>query len=352
MTLCGQTSTQVPHSQELWYFLAFALAFAIKVPLFPLHTWLPDAHVEAPTAGSMILAGVLLKMGGYGFLRFAIPMFPHGFEAALPWLLGLSVIGIIYGSLVAMVQPDMKKLVAYSSVAHLGFVMLGMVALNRQGVLAWHVREGRYGDVKLDGLTLVALGEFEGNLWAGEAKAVMGMYLDEKADERQREALQAIFGGQAGGWPAGFAANIGEMRGMEFVPIAFEVAGDLATWRVEIPGRVVGRAEALSGPTTPPGKRVQTINPQLPAKSVADLIALAKKSPGKIRYGSGGPGSGEHFATVMFTQAAGINMLHVPYKGVAGALIDTIANEIQMQFAVYPAAFPHVSSGRLRARTR
>jgi tripartite-type tricarboxylate transporter receptor subunit TctC len=94
---------------------------------------------------------------------------------------------------------------------------------------------------------------------------------------------------------------------------------------------------------------VQTINPQLPANSVAELIALAKKSPGKIRYGSGGPGSGEHFATVMFTQAAGIDMLHVPYKGVAGALIDAIANEIQMQIAVYPAAFPHVSSGRLRA---
>jgi tripartite-type tricarboxylate transporter receptor subunit TctC len=93
---------------------------------------------------------------------------------------------------------------------------------------------------------------------------------------------------------------------------------------------------------------VLTVNPELPAKSVSELIALAKKSPGKIRYGSGGPGSGEHFATVMFTQAAGIDMLHVPYKGVAGALLDTIANEIQMQFAVYPAAWPHVSSGRLR----
>jgi tripartite-type tricarboxylate transporter receptor subunit TctC len=94
---------------------------------------------------------------------------------------------------------------------------------------------------------------------------------------------------------------------------------------------------------------VQTISPQLPASSVSELIALAKKSPGKLRYGSGGPGSGEHFATVMFTQMAGVDMLHVPYKGVAGALIDTIANEIQMQFAVYPAAWPHVSSGRLRA---
>lgn len=94
---------------------------------------------------------------------------------------------------------------------------------------------------------------------------------------------------------------------------------------------------------------VVTVNPELPANSVAELIALAKKSPGKLRYGSGGPGSGEHFATVMFTHAAGIDMLHVPYKGVAGALLDTIANEIQMQFAVYPAAWPQVSSGRLRA---
>ena len=94
---------------------------------------------------------------------------------------------------------------------------------------------------------------------------------------------------------------------------------------------------------------VVTISPQLPANSVSELIALAKKAPGKLRYGSGGPGSGEHFATVMFTQAAGIDMLHVPYKGVAGALLDTIANEIQMQFAVYPAAWPPVSSGRLRA---
>jgi tripartite-type tricarboxylate transporter receptor subunit TctC len=94
---------------------------------------------------------------------------------------------------------------------------------------------------------------------------------------------------------------------------------------------------------------VVTISPQLPANSIAELIALAKKSPGKLRYGSGGPGSGEHFATVHFTHMAGIDMLHVPYKGVVGALIDTIANEIQMQFAVYPAALPHVSSGRLRA---
>jgi NADH-quinone oxidoreductase subunit M len=115
-------------------FLAFTLAFAIKVPLFPFHTWLPDAHVEAPTAGSIILAGVLLKMGTYGLLRFAFPLFPGAAMAFAPYLATLAVIGIIYGALVAMVQPDMKKLVAYSSVSHLGVVVLGLCALNLQGV--------------------------------------------------------------------------------------------------------------------------------------------------------------------------------------------------------------------------
>ena len=117
-----------------WLFFAFALAFAIKVPMVPLHTWLPDAHVEAPTAGSVVLAGVLLKMGTYGFLRFAIPLFPVAAVDFTPWIMALSVIGIIYGSLVAMVQSDIKKLVAYSSVAHLGFVMLGIFALNVHGL--------------------------------------------------------------------------------------------------------------------------------------------------------------------------------------------------------------------------
>jgi hypothetical protein len=130
-----------------------------------------------------------------------------------------------------------------------------------QGVLAWNIRQGHYGDVRVDGFNVVALGAFEGNIWAGEAKARIGLFIDERADARQREALQMVMGGQAGGWPASFAANIGELRGVEFVPISFEVAGDLAFWRVEIPGRVTARAEALSGPTTPPGKRVQTVNP-------------------------------------------------------------------------------------------
>src|SRR6267142_2450748 len=119
---------------QYWFFLAFAVAFAIKVPLFPFHTWLPDAHVQAPTAGSVILAGVLLKMGTYGLIRFAFPLFPLAATYFAPWIAVLAVIGIIYGALVAMVQPDMKKLVAYSSVSHLGFVVLGICAMNVNGM--------------------------------------------------------------------------------------------------------------------------------------------------------------------------------------------------------------------------
>jgi len=117
-----------------WLFAAFALSFAIKVPMFPFHTWLPDAHVEAPTAGSVILAGVLLKMGTYGFMRLAMPLFPSAARDFAPLILALAVIGIIYGALMAMVQDDVKKLVAYSSVSHLGFVMLGLFSFNLLGV--------------------------------------------------------------------------------------------------------------------------------------------------------------------------------------------------------------------------
>jgi NADH-quinone oxidoreductase subunit M len=124
----------LPARQQIWLFAAFALAFAIKVPMFPLHTWLPDAHVEAPTGGSVILAGVLLKLGTYGFLRFALPMFPNAARRAMPLILALAVVGILYGALVAWMQTDMKKLVAYSSVAHLGFVMLGLAAFD---LVAW-----------------------------------------------------------------------------------------------------------------------------------------------------------------------------------------------------------------------
>src|SRR5438094_998601 len=121
-------------TEELWLFLAFFLAFAIKVPLFPLHTWLPDAHVEAPSAGSVMLASVMLKMGTYGLVRFCLPMFPNAARSCAGWIVTLAIIGIIYGALVAMVQPNMKKLVAYSSVSHLGFVVLGIFTFTQQGL--------------------------------------------------------------------------------------------------------------------------------------------------------------------------------------------------------------------------
>ena len=126
---------RLPAAHQFWIFLALFVGFAIKVPMFPFHTWLPDAHVEAPTAGSVILAGVLLKMGTYGFVRFSLPLLPKASETMVPFMALLAIIGIIYGALVAMAQSDVKKLVAYSSVSHLGFVMLGIFALNSQGLV-------------------------------------------------------------------------------------------------------------------------------------------------------------------------------------------------------------------------
>jgi hypothetical protein len=129
-------------------------------------------------------------------------------------------------------------------------------------ILAWHIREGTFGDVKLDDRSIVAVGSFQGNIWTGEAKnSAMGFFIDERADESQREALQAIWGGEAGGWPAGFSQLIEEIRGIEYAPIKFEIDGDLANWSVEIDGKVKGSAEALTGPTTPEGARVQLHNP-------------------------------------------------------------------------------------------
>jgi len=124
----------LPFNTQMWLFLAFFVAFAIKVPIFPFHTWLPDAHTEAPTAGSVMLAGVLLKMGVYGLLRFAFPFFPQVVATVAPYVMALAVVGILYGALVALTQPDVKRLVAYSSVAHLGFVVLGVFALTAQGL--------------------------------------------------------------------------------------------------------------------------------------------------------------------------------------------------------------------------
>ena len=133
--LADLVAVSIDPALQVWLFLACALAFAIKVPMFPFHTWLPDAHVEAPTAGSVILAGVMLKMGAYGFLRIAFPLFPDAAIRFAPLIGVLAVVGIIYGALVSLVQPDLKKLVAYSSVSHLGFVMLGIAAFTTTGVV-------------------------------------------------------------------------------------------------------------------------------------------------------------------------------------------------------------------------
>jgi hypothetical protein len=130
-----------------------------------------------------------------------------------------------------------------------------------EGILAYHIRHGQYGETSLDGLNALALGSFTGNIWAGETKVNLGLFFDERADDQQRDALQMIFSGKAGGFMAEFAKLIGDVRGIEFVPIKFEVANDLAYWSAEIPGRVFARGEALTGPMTPQGKRVQTINP-------------------------------------------------------------------------------------------
>jgi NADH-quinone oxidoreductase subunit M len=126
--------TQIPPEMQVWLWLAFFVAFAVKVPMWPVHTWLPDAHVEAPTAGSVILAGVLLKMGAYGFLRFSLPMLPDASALFAPLVFGLSIVAIVYTSLVALAQEDMKKLIAYSSVAHMGFVTAGIFTVNQQGL--------------------------------------------------------------------------------------------------------------------------------------------------------------------------------------------------------------------------
>jgi hypothetical protein len=130
-----------------------------------------------------------------------------------------------------------------------------------RGVLAYHIKKGHYGDTSLDGLNLLGIGGFKGNIWEGATKATGGFFFDERADQKQRDALQTIFSGKAGGFMAQFAKMFGDVRGIHYAQIRFEVADDLSYWRAEIPGKVIAKAEALTGPTTPPGKRVQTLNP-------------------------------------------------------------------------------------------
>jgi hypothetical protein len=154
-----------------------------------------------------------------------------------------------------------------------------------EGILAWHVRTGHYGDVPLDGLSVMAVGMFDGNIWEGQTKAAMGLFIDERASGAQREALQMIFGGRAGGWPGVFANFIGEVRGVEFARIDFHVDDDLASWRAAVPGKLTSSADALGGPTTLPGQRVQVHNP-----------GGAETGPGAIAtYGTSTADSAEAF---------------------------------------------------------
>jgi NADH-quinone oxidoreductase subunit M len=215
----------LPLHQQIWLFAAFALTFAIKVPMFPVHTWLPDAHVEAPTGGSVILAGILLKLGTYGFLRFALPLFPHASKAAQPLLVTLAIIGIIYGALVAWVQVDMKKLVAYSSIAHLGFVMLGLLAID---IIAW---QGSLLQMVNHGLSTGAL------------FLLVGMLYDRRHTKKFEEfgglakvvpvfAFFLVFASLASvglpglnGFVGEFMILIGSYRTLGWIPIAFATFG-------------------------------------------------------------------------------------------------------------------------------
>ncbi len=192
ITQFGFASTSIPDllqvgitlSDQMWLFILFFIAFAIKIPIFPFHTWLPDAHVEAPTAGSIILAGVLLKMGGYGLIRLAIPLFPLAAHFLAPWIALLAVVGIIYGGLVALAQEDVKKLIAYSSVSHMGFVVLGLASLNA---------------VSMGGAVFVMIAH---GITTGALFLLVGMVY-----ERRHTRLMADFGGLAKSMPwyaAGF----------------------------------------------------------------------------------------------------------------------------------------------------
>jgi NADH-quinone oxidoreductase subunit M len=177
-------AVKLPYSSQIWMFSAFAVAFAIKVPMWPFHTWLPDAHVEAPTVGSVILAGVLLKMGTYGLLRFAVPMFPEAMVAAAPLLIFCGVVGIIYGALTAWVQKDAKKMVAYSSVSHLGFVVIGSFAVMAGGELSVEALTGATYQMINHGISTGALFFLVGVIY-----------------ERRHTRMLADFGGLAENMP-------------------------------------------------------------------------------------------------------------------------------------------------------
>jgi NADH-quinone oxidoreductase subunit M len=254
-------------STQYWLFLAFFLAFAIKMPMVPFHTWLPDAHSEAPTAGSVLLAGVLLKMGGYGFLRFCLPMFPEASANFAPYILWLSVIAIIYGGLMALAQTDIKKLVAYSSVSHMGFVTLGIFVFNSQGI------QGAVLQMFNHGITTAALFIAVGQLYDRTHSRAISDYGGLHKSMPRFVALFILFSVAAFGLP-GTCNFIGEflvLVGTSYVSFAMVLismggillAAAYMLWMVQ---RLV-----LGEPSTEAAK----VLPDLSNRELATLIPLA-----------------------------------------------------------------------------
>ena len=196
-TLLAQSASKFGRNAQLWLWLAFFASFAVKMPMWPVHTWLPDAHVEAPTAGSVILAAILLKMGGYGFIRVSLPMFPEASAYFAPLVFSLSIIAIVYTSLVALMQEDMKKLIAYSSVAHMGFVTMGLFSMNAQGVQGAMFQMVSHGLVS--GALFLCVGVIYDRMHTREIAAYGG---PRAADAALRRRLHGVHHGQCRACPA------------------------------------------------------------------------------------------------------------------------------------------------------
>ena len=264
IALTGQTYSS---TSQFWMFLAFFLAFAIKLPMFPFHTWLPDAHAEAPTAGSVILAGVLLKMGGYGFLRICLPIFPDASAAFAPFILWLSVVAILYGGFMALAQDDIKKLVAYSSISHMGFVTLGIFVFNRQGIQGAILQMFNHGIVT--GAMFLAVGQ----LYERTHSRLIGDYGGLHKQTPRFVALFCLFSVASFGLP-GTCSFIGEVLVLlgtaekSFIMVLLAMGGIVlaASYILWMLQRVV-----LGQPAT----STASVLPDLTVREIATLVPLA-----------------------------------------------------------------------------
>jgi NADH-quinone oxidoreductase subunit M len=264
ITLTGQTYSE---TTQFWMFLAFLLAFAIKLPMFPFHTWLPDAHAEAPTAGSVILAGVLLKMGGYGFLRICLPIFPDASATFAPFILWFSIVAILYGGFMALAQDDLKKLVAYSSISHMGFVTLGIFAFNSQGIQGAILQMFNHGIVT--GAMFLAVGQ----LYERTHSRLIGEYGGLHKQMPRFVALFCLFAVASFGLP-GTCSFIGEVLVLlgtsekSFVMVLLAMGGIVlaASYMLWMLQRVV-LGEAKTG--------AASLLPDLTVREAATLVPLA-----------------------------------------------------------------------------